>query len=112
MTCPSCKQPNASDRNYCGACGAPLSRYCSLCGFRNQAADRFCGGCGAPLGAAARPEGAPATLLAATSPAKAEAPADSDLAELLEAAQEPTTTPQDDLSARVSQDDIDSLFGD
>lgn len=111
MNCPACKQPNAPERNYCGGCGVPLARYCALCGFRNLAADRFCGGCGSALGAAARPEGATAAAPVAAQ-ASAPPPADSDLAELLAAAQEPQAPRPEDLSARVSQDDIDSLFGD
>ena len=111
MTCPTCKQPNAPDRNYCGGCGAPLAHYCALCGFRNVAADRFCGGCGSSLGAAAG-DASTALRPAATSSAAADPAADSDLAELLAAAREPQATRPEDLSARVSQDDIDSLFGD
>jgi hypothetical protein len=116
MNCPNCKQPNTSERNYCGACGSPLARYCTLCGFRNLAVDRFCGGCGATLGAAARPAatGAPAYSSGAAGCAGGSEPPreGSDLAELLAAAQEPATPKPEDLSVRVSQDDIDSLFGD
>lgn len=115
MNCQSCKQPNAPERNYCGACGTPLARYCTSCGFRNLAADRFCGGCGAPLGAATRPVAGvpePASSVERRSDAAGRLAEGSDLAELLAAAQEPATAKPEDLSVRVSQDDIDSLFGD
>ena len=109
MNCPSCKHSNAFERNYCGACGAPLARYCALCGFRNLLADRFCGGCGASLEDGARPATVePLTPAALRVPAT---PSD-DLAELLEAARDQAAAPPDDGAARVSQDDIDSLFGD
>ena len=111
MNCTSCKHPNALERNYCGACGAPLARYCALCGFRNLLTDRFCGGCGVSLEEGARP--APAEPLGGTAPtASAAATPSDDLAELLEAARDQAAAPPDDGTARVSQDDIDSLFGD
>ncbi|MBI5014299.1 MAG: zinc ribbon domain-containing protein [Deltaproteobacteria bacterium] len=114
MNCPSCKHPCTAERNYCGSCGSPLARYCSLCGFRNLAADRFCGGCGSPLGAEARPPAPPPMPGAAGGLPDSAGPAaiDSDLDELLAAAQEPAEARADEASVRVSQDDIDSLFGD
>jgi hypothetical protein len=109
MNCPICKQPNAEQRNYCGGCGAALARYCSHCGFRNQRGDRFCGGCGASLDAGSE---ASATSPGAASPVPASLPpADGDLAELLAAAREGAAPAPEDLSAKVSQDDIDALFG-
>lgn len=110
MNCPSCKHPNLAERNYCGGCGVSLARYCTLCGFRNLLADRFCGGCGASLEGAARPT--PAEPVAAAARPSAPGGAGDDLAELLEAAREQAAAPVDDGAARVSQDDIDSLFGD
>lgn len=116
MNCPSCKQPNAGDRNYCGECGAPLARHCTCCGFRNLTTDRYCGGCGSSLSPAEfsarplRPSGvanAPPSGPSAVSP-----PGDDDLAELLAAAKEGAEPPPEDPGVRVSQGDIDSLFGD
>lgn len=113
MTCPSCKQPNAPERNYCGACGTLLALSCARCGFRNLASDRFCGGCGVALGAAPRAEATgPGREIAAGPDAIGASAENSGLAELLAAAREPVPTRPEDLTARVSQDDIDSLFGD
>ena len=115
MNCPRCKQAQTPERNFCGACGNALAQFCRCCGFRNPAADRFCGGCGAPLGQAAA-AGARVSSTEAVGGASAPDPArepgaDDGLAELIEAAREEPPAP-DDAAVRVSQDDIDSLFGD
>jgi len=113
MNCVACKQPNAPERNYCGGCGTPLARYCSLCGFRNGVADRFCGGCGTDLGALSRG----VTPRKETAPVPPEpnggAPGagPADMAALLEAAQESAEADPHEADVKVSQDDIDSLFG-
>lgn len=118
MNCPICKSPNAEARNYCGACGGHMVKYCGICGFRNQAADNFCGGCGA-LGSSPRVERPaekvdiparsaspdPAPGIAPDSPALA-------LAELVDLAREAAQAPEELPDAKVTQDDIDSLFGD
>ena len=44
MQCVACNAENASDRRFCGGCGAALQRECAGCGFANQADVRFCGG--------------------------------------------------------------------
>ncbi len=106
MNCPSCRHVNAPDRNFCGACGAPLAAYCTRCGFRNRAADRYCGGCGRALGEAAAvgEEGAVAP--------GAPTPPQDELGELLAAAQEAVGGDAEGEDVRVTQDDIDRLFGD
>ena len=106
MNCPNCRHVNAPDRNFCGACGAPLAAYCARCGFRNRAADRYCGGCGRLLGEGAAAAETPAPVEAAEG-----APRD-ELGELLEAAQEAVAEGSEGEDVRVSQDDIDRLFGD
>lgn len=112
MNCNRCDHPNSAERNYCGSCGNLLVWYCSLCGFRNQAADRFCGGCGSAL-----VEGAPTTARQASQPAPsarkpAAGSASAAIEELLEAAREAKDAPPEPGDIRVSQEDIDSLFGD
>ncbi len=105
MNCPSCRHVNAPDRNFCGACGAPLAAYCPRCGFRNRAADRYCGGCGRALGEEGAAEG--------VSPAAgADAPVQDEVGELLAAAQEAEAGGAGAEDVRVTQDDIDQLFGD
>mgnify|MGYP005842541473 CR=1 FL=1 len=112
MNCLACKHPNDTQRNYCGACGLPLARYCAGCGFRNGAADRYCGGCGAGLEAARRAEALPAAAAPAGPSGAAAAPgAMPGLAELLEAARESVEPAPEEADAKVSQDDIDNLFG-
>jgi hypothetical protein len=113
MNCTLCEHRNDPERNYCGACGSPLARYCGHCGFRNAAADRYCGGCGAVLEeltvkrAAEGDPPKPATQV----PGPTQSPPDAAVAELLEAAQEGAEQEPDDAELRVSQGDIDSLFG-
>ncbi len=106
MNCPSCRHVNAPERNFCGACGAPLAAYCPRCGFRNRAADRYCGGCGQPLGGTAAAEGR--TAVADGAPA----PPQDELGELLAAAQEAEFGEAGGEDVRVTQEDIDRLFGD
>ena len=121
MNCSQCDHPNGADRNYCGACGNPLTRHCGRCGFRNQTSDRFCGGCGTPMAeAAARQEvrettpaprpPSPSSARPAPDPAR-QAPAPA-LAELLAAAREGSDQHVDEGEIRVSQGDIDNLFED
>ncbi len=107
MICPTCRHENLPQRSFCGACGALLVSHCPRCGFRNLLADRFCGGCGDRLAGAreARVE------------AGAEAPevtggGDEGLRELLEAAAEAAREPEDAEDVKVTQNDIDALFGD
>jgi len=111
MNCAVCDHPNASERNYCGSCGHPLSRYCGSCGFRNLTPDRFCGGCGLSL---EEPRDRSPVVLSA--PAEVPGPVESiprsALSELLDAAREAGESPPEDADIRVSQNDIDSLFGD
>ncbi|MDF1551626.1 MAG: zinc ribbon domain-containing protein [Deferrisomatales bacterium] len=117
MNCPHCKHPCADGRNYCGACGSPLVRFCPRCGFRNGLADHYCGGCGSPLGDAPprpelRPSAARPVAPAVPAPAPDAGPAMAGMADLLEAARETEEVAQQDADVKVSQDDIDSLFGD
>ena len=119
MNCPHCKHPGADGRNYCGACGNPLVQYCRLCGFRNLLADRYCGGCGSPLAddllhLESRPGNArpAAPVVPSPAPAPETGPAMAGMSDLLEAARETEAVEQGDADVKVSQDDIDSLFGD
>jgi hypothetical protein len=108
--CHSCQAPNDPRRRYCGACGSGLIAVCGRCGFDNEHADRFCGLCGDGIlvGAGVRP--APVT-----SPSKVRAPratqgfTDADLERL--AMRHAVATPDSALPNRMSQDDLDSLFG-
>jgi class 3 adenylate cyclase/tetratricopeptide (TPR) repeat protein len=50
VLCPLCAAPAAAAQQFCGKCGAALSRACSACGARNPPANNFCGACGARLG--------------------------------------------------------------
>ncbi len=104
MICPTCDHPNAAERNFCAACGAVLACYCPRCGFRNGATDRYCGGCGAAT------DGAAAARAPAGEPPPLPADADPAVADLLAAAQEVSDAVHEG-DVRVSQDDIDSLFG-
>jgi len=117
MNCPQCKHPGADNRNYCGACGNPLVQYCRPCGFRNLLADRYCGGCGSPLAddlphPESRPGNARPAAPVVPPPAPETGVAMAGMSDLLEAARETEAVDQEDADVKVSQDDIDSLFGD
>lgn len=114
MTCADCKHPNAPERNYCGSCGTVLARYCAGCGFRNGSTDRYCGGCGGGLeaGLANSPRPAVSPPLAPTTPMASGAAVDPLTAELLAVAAEALLRPAGEADPRVTQDDIDTLFGD
>ncbi len=110
MNCPRCRHLNAPERNFCGGCGLPLTSFCTRCGFRNLASDRFCGGCGSALRADACR--GTAAVEPAGDRARPEAPVgDSALEELLQAAQDAADSAAEPVEQRVSQDDIDALFG-
>ncbi|WP_025323039.1 zinc ribbon domain-containing protein [Deferrisoma camini] len=110
MNCSRCRHVNAPERNFCGGCGLPLASFCPRCGFRNLSSDRFCGGCGSALERGARAAAAPPEP--AGPPVPETAPVgDSALAELLQAAQEAADAETEPEEQRVSQDDIDALFG-
>ncbi len=50
MQCPHCGfEKNLPEMNFCGGCGAKLTRDCPTCGSANSPAFRFCGKCGSPL---------------------------------------------------------------
>ena len=114
MNCPQCKHSDIDGRNFCGACGGRLVRYCSRCGFRNLQQDRFCGGCGASFQPVAARSAREVTAAGAPRPSPPPSPAApaSPLAELIEAARDTERVEDQDGDAKVSQDDIDSLFGD
>ncbi len=57
MRCSKCGTENASDRKFCGECGAQLSLRCPKCGKENGPPSRFCGECGTALS-----DAAPATV--------------------------------------------------
>ena len=126
MNCPHCNRPGTHGRNYCGACGGQLMQYCRSCGFRNLMQDRYCGGCGgglaegvgeleAPLASVARPvselmpEPLPEAPLAAVPSPVTD---DGGLAELIAAARDSEKEEPEEGDIKVSQNDIDSLFGD
>lgn len=114
MNCPGCDRPNQPDRRYCGGCGASLRANCPSCAFGNEPADRFCGGCGAPLAATAEARRAPPAPLADGHPEPARAGGGGLLsanevgALLRERDAPPAPAP---LPARVTQEDLDRLFG-
>jgi hypothetical protein len=123
MKCTACGRANLADRRYCGGCGARLECRCARCDFKNAQDDAFCGGCG--VGMSGRTAIAPAPTVAANAPpekhlaevhaveAEPEGENDPDAlteAELAELMQPPSTS-NVDLPHRVSQTDIDKLFG-
>ncbi|NOY44544.1 MAG: zinc ribbon domain-containing protein [Deltaproteobacteria bacterium] len=110
MNCPRCRHVNALERNFCGGCGLPLASFCPRCGFRNLTTDRFCGGCGSALERGARAAAASSEPAGSPVP-EAATMGGSALDELLQAAQEAADAEAEPEDLKVSQDDIDALFG-
>lgn len=116
MKCPSCQTRNRPDRRFCGQCGAALVLECSRCNFSNGPSDRFCGGCAEALdpsaAQSASPRPAPAAATARVPPPPQSYGSDmlspQELGELL---RKPTPAPTSSLPNRVTQEDLDRLFG-
>jgi hypothetical protein len=118
MNCPACQRPNRDERRYCGECGHSLVRRCDRCEFANTHEDKFCGGCGLGMGlletaafaktaSAIKPE-----LLDAGAALQEKGPRKLGLEELqglLPTAAGTQVPPR--VPLRVSQDDLDVLFG-
>ncbi|MGC9346609.1 MAG: AAA family ATPase, partial [Anaerolineae bacterium] len=49
MNCPNCGFENREDANYCGMCGAHLTRICPVCTFHNPHPYRYCIRCGTEM---------------------------------------------------------------
>ena len=60
MHCPECGQEILAGSEFCGKCGAPVTRQqagpvCANCGSPNQPGAEFCAECGARLGGEVMP---------------------------------------------------------
>jgi hypothetical protein len=116
VKCPSCQSSNRPDRRFCGQCGAALVLRCSRCNFSNGPSDRFCGGCGDALDPAAThsdsPRPTPAAAVTRVPPSPPSYGSDmlssQELGELLK---KPAPPPTSSLPNRVTQEDLDRLFG-
>jgi hypothetical protein len=111
MTCSSCETLNELHRSYCCHCGARIRQNCPRCGFGNGLTDRFCGSCADAL----IPFSSESNQATQTQPGSPSISSDSpdvlsskDLEELLHKPAAPVAAP---LSARVSQNELDKLFG-
>jgi len=120
LTCPSCAKPNRTERRYCGGCGHALVVRCGRCDFSNGWDDHFCGGCGEATGATAqsvpRPAARPVLPVHPVHAVPAAADNSRALRKLeaseVEAMLTPGTAgPAPKTRARVSQDELDALFG-
>jgi hypothetical protein len=115
MKCGACQKHYLPPRRFCGGCGAPLTRPCARCGFANESADRFCGGCGDLLDELA--ERRPRTVALST-PVPVPVPAAANggpemlsSKELSDLLKKPSSADPAVLPVRVTQDDLDRLFG-
>jgi len=124
VNCPGCARQNEDGRRFCGGCGIALRAPCRRCGFANLPIDLFCGGCGDAIASAvqAAPPRVPmAVVHASPMPPPATQPrqparrkdeiAAAELQELLEHNAPAAGGSVSALPARVSQDDLDRLFG-
>jgi Double zinc ribbon len=110
VTCSSCGAQNEFNRRYCGRCGTQVRKNCPRCGFGNGLTDRHCGGCADSLSAFEAQSEAIAGTPGAP-PVSRDSGAlisSKDLEELL---QKPAPPVASTLSSRVSQNELDKLFG-
>ena len=110
MNCQSCQRVNEAHRRYCGGCGARLTVTCERCAFVNSLADSFCGGCANRLVVAA-PKlelvKEPAVIVRRQEAGFSDL-SDAEMSELLAVKRHQFDTT---LPSKVSQDDLDKLFG-
>ena len=49
IPCPSCRHGNRLGRRFCAKCGSRLGAVCAACGTQNDPDEDYCGSCGAPI---------------------------------------------------------------
>jgi Double zinc ribbon len=111
MTCSNCGSQIELLRRFCGQCAARVRTDCVRCGFLNGLTDGYCGGCSAALHLVGVESGNSPPAQSACTPAEhggREALSSSDLEELL---RKPVTPAAPALSSKVSQNELDQLFG-
>jgi hypothetical protein len=111
MNCPDCETYNDSNRRYCLQCGKFLILSCDRCAFPNPLRARYCGGCGDRLKAANASYGT-------DNEARDSRPVESvqqnyvvSPSELNELLGESTASADAELPNKLSQQDLDRLFG-
>src|SRR5258707_55303 len=111
MNCPDCETYNDSNRRYCLQCGKFLIVSCDRCSFANPSRARYCGGCGD------RPKASSASS-GIDSEARGSRPGEShpqnyvvSPGELDELLGESSASADAELPNKLSQQDLDRLFG-
>ncbi len=111
MNCPDCETYNDSNRRYCLQCGKFLVLSCDRCSFSNPLRARYCGGCGDRLTASSASSGIDSEARvsrAVESQQQNFVVSPSELDELLG---ESAASADAELPNKLSQQDLDRLFG-
>jgi hypothetical protein len=111
MTCSDCGTESEVLRRFCGVCGERVRQGCARCGFLNGMTERHCGGCSDVLSTVdAKKQHPRAVPSGPARPGQGEREmlSSSDLEELLH---KPVAPAAPALSSKVSQSELDQLFG-
>ena len=105
MECIHCQTANEDGRKFCRECGAPLGSYCPRCKSVGPFGDNFCGVCGNALG----PNSKEHLFSPPEQPDKPKQYTREEIQDLLSLRR--VAREEEDASAKVTQRDVDSIFG-
>jgi Double zinc ribbon len=111
MNCPDCETYNDSNRRYCLQCGKFLILSCNRCSFSNPLRARYCGGCGDRLEASGALTGIDREARGSRSIDSQQQNFVVSPGELDELLGDSTASADAELPNKLSQQDLDRLFG-
>ncbi len=111
MNCPDCETYNDSNRRYCLQCGKFLILSCDRCSFANPLRARFCGGCGDRIEASSAWTGVDSEARGGRSVESQQQNFVVSPGELDELLGGSTASADSELPNKLSQQDLDRLFG-
>jgi len=105
MECANCRTVNEEGRKFCRQCGAALGSYCPRCKSVGPYGDDFCGVCGNALG----PNSQEHLFSPTEHPDRPKQYTREEVEDLLSLRR--TIREEEESSAKVTQSDVDSIFG-
>jgi len=105
MDCPNCHSANEGNRRFCRECGAPLGNLCKRCNHLGPLEDKFCANCGNSLAVNSQER----LFSPPEQPDKPRQYSPEEIQDLLSLRK--VARQEEAASAKVSQSDVDSIFG-